>query len=292
MADKIILGTVQFGLNYGIHNSGGKPSFNVVNDILTRAYENNIRLLDSAEAYGDAHEIIGAFHKKSTFRFDVVTKYSANRKDLPEDIEKRILKDLEILHINSLYAYMFHSFTDFETHYKQFEPHINRLKETGHVKKFGVSVYTNEEFEKLIGYGGIDIVQLPFNLLDNNFQRGVLIKKAKQKGIEVHTRSAFLQGLFFKEASELPDKFSSLVPYLEKINTISSKSGIALSELALQYCVCQDTIDHVLIGVDNVSQLDKNIEALLHDIPVEVLRDIDSVKVENLKMLNPSNWNR
>ncbi|MBL7931349.1 MAG: aldo/keto reductase [Bacteroidia bacterium] len=292
MTDKIILGTVQFGLDYGIHNSSGKPSFDVVTNILTKAYQNNIRFLDSAEVYGNAHEIIGEFHKKHAARFGIVTKYSSSRKDLPEDLEARILKNLETLQVKSLYAYMFHSFVDFENNYLAFQPKITRLKEKGLIGKFGVSVYTNEELAKLIGYAGIDIVQLPFNLLDNNFQRGALIKEAKQKGIEIHTRSAFLQGLFFEDLKKLSAKFSDLLPYLEEIKALSENTGIDLSTLALQYCVQQEMIDYVLIGVDNIEQLDKNIDALHRNIPKQTFYDVDSIKVENLRMLNPSNWNK
>jgi aryl-alcohol dehydrogenase-like predicted oxidoreductase len=64
MLNKLILGTVQLGVNYGINNSEGKPSLAKSFDILNMAYENGIRTLDTAEAYGNAQEVIGAFHEK------------------------------------------------------------------------------------------------------------------------------------------------------------------------------------------------------------------------------------
>ena len=64
-SSKIILGTVQFGLDYGINNSNGKVSNNDSQEILKYAYENNIRTLDTAESYGNAHEVIGLFHKNN-----------------------------------------------------------------------------------------------------------------------------------------------------------------------------------------------------------------------------------
>src|SRR5690349_3253425 len=118
--NKIILGTVQFGLDYGIANRSGKPTTNEVTAILDCAAANNVRMLDTAEAYGDSQEVIGRYHRASSNRFDVITKYSASRKDLPADIVSRVEKDIDTLGVDSLYGYMFHSFRDFETSFETF----------------------------------------------------------------------------------------------------------------------------------------------------------------------------
>ena len=60
--NKLILGTVQMGLPYGINNSTGKVSLEDSLEILDYAFENGIKTLDTAEAYGNAHEVIGIFH--------------------------------------------------------------------------------------------------------------------------------------------------------------------------------------------------------------------------------------
>ncbi len=291
MVNKLILGTVQFGLNYGINNSSGKPDRNSVYAILDHAFEKGIRLLDSAEAYGDAHEVIGSYHNSSPNRFQLITKYSSARKDLPQELDERVKKDLEVLKCDSLYAYMFHSFKDFDAYYSAFEPAIRSLKKAGIIKRLGVSVYTNAEFEQLLDKQEVDLVQLPFNLLDNSFQRTSLIDKAKHKGMEVHTRSAFLQGLFFKKEDQLPEKLKALAPYLKKINSISTANEVQIGDLALNYAVQQKNIDRVLIGVETLEQLNANIASLNKPLTVDVMHEMNELRVMETDLLNPSNWN-
>jgi aryl-alcohol dehydrogenase-like predicted oxidoreductase len=290
MTNKIILGTVQFGLEYGINNGSGKPSQETVNSILDLSFENGITILDTAEAYGNAQEVIGNYHHASANKFKVITKFSAKRNDLPQDIESRVKQNIQLLKVSSLHSYMFHSYTDFELHFPRFKNQLVSLKKEGLVQKIGVSIYTNREFESLLERDDIDLIQLPFNLLDNQFQRGSLIQKAKDKGVEIHTRSVFLQGLFFKELQHLAESFSALKPYLNELKSISKEYSVSMNQMALNYAINQPNIDSVLIGVDLPEQLLNNLEAIKNKLPVEVIRRIDVIKVKEIEMLNPSNW--
>lgn len=286
--DKLILGTVQFGLDYGINNRSGKPGPERVASILDLAFANNIGLLDTAEAYGDAQEVIGNYHRTSANRFEVITKFSAGRSDLSSDLTERVAQDLQALRLDSLYGYMFHSYKDFEKYYDRYSSELDALKTQGLIRKFGVSVYTNSELEQLLSYP-VDLVQLPFNMLDNQSQRGALINAAKAKGMEVHTRSVFLQGLFFME--ELPEKLKALKPYLDDIRQLAKQYNIGLSDIALNYAVHQKQIDHVLIGVDTVEQLQENMASLGKNISGELAERLDQLHVEESSLLNPSTWN-
>jgi aryl-alcohol dehydrogenase-like predicted oxidoreductase len=288
MLHKLILGTVQFGLDYDINNRSGKPTADGVSAILDLAFQRGIRILDTAEAYGNAQEVIGDYHRASSNRFEIVTKFSAGRKDLSENLTERVAQDLKTLNVDHLYSYMFHSYKDFEAYYERYRSDIETLKEQGLIKKFGVSVYTNNELESLLAYP-VDLVQLPFNMLDNQAQRGDLIAAAKQKGMEVHTRSVFLQGLFFMET--LPEKLKALKPYLEEVSGLSKTHGISLADIALNYVVQQEQIDQVLIGVDTVAQLNQNLESLDRALPAELMAQIDVLNVKENTLLNPSTWN-
>ena len=289
--DKIILGTVQFGLDYGINNSSGKPSFESITAILNTSHQNGIVMLDTAEAYGNAHEVIGNYHRQSENRFQIITKFSSKRDDLPTNIEDRIALHLDEMHVSSLYAYMFHSFGDFENYFSNHSEGLDNLKKKGIIRKIGVSVYTNEELNKLLNYPEVELVQLPFNLLDNNHQRGLLLKRARERNIEIHTRSAFLQGLFFIAPNELPGKLLPLKPYLETIRFEVSKRNITINDLALNYNLQQALIDKVLIGVDNVEQLQQNLTSMSEEIDTDLMALIDSIEVKELNLLNPVNWN-
>ncbi|WP_237276374.1 aldo/keto reductase [Tenacibaculum ovolyticum] len=291
MIHKIILGTVQLGLDYGVNNTKGKPSLEEAFDILTIAYDSGIRILDTAEAYGDSQKVIGEFHRLfPQKKFNIVTKLSANKKLRKDQFLAHIKNNCKILCCDSLYGYMFHNYESFKDNINLYET-ILEAKKIGIIKKVGVSLYDNQEIEDIItNYPEFDLIQIPFNLLDNEYLRKPILDKAKQNNIEVHTRSVFLQGLFFKEIDKLSANIFPLEVYIKKLKEISFSNNIKIESLALQYALQKNYIDYVLIGVDTPEQLKTNIlnskNCLM--IPHEL---IDSIHVKEKKMLNPSNWN-
>ena len=286
--NKIILGTVQFGLKYGINNDIGKPNFNQVKSIMDYAFENNVNFLDTAEAYGNSHEIIGKYHSSSINKFKVITKYSPKRTDLPQKISDRIFHNLSVLDIDDLYCYMFHSYKDFNEYYRIFKPELIELKRLGKIKKIGVSLHYNKNINKLIKLKEIDLIQMPFNLLDNNKKRKEILSQAKSIGLEIHARSIFLQGLFFKDLNVIEGKPLILKKYLTKIENLIEKNQI--NNLALNYVYSNQNIDGVLFGVDSLNQLKKNISCINSDEFFNIFNKIDSINVEEENLLDPSNW--
>ena len=289
MNSKLILGTVQFGLNYGVNNTAGKPSKENIKSILDSAYNSGIQLLDTAEAYGDSQNTIGEYHNNSTNKFNVITKFSSNTEGFSLNIIERVYNNLKILDVDKLYCYMFHSFDDFNKYFEKYRKDLLILKRDGIINNIGVSLYSNDELESVLKFNEITLVQLPFNLLDNNNKRGNIIKKAKAKGIEIHTRSAFLQGLFFKNTSEFTVKIKPLEPYLNLLNDLCDED-YKMNDLALNYVCNQKNIDKVLIGVDNVHQLESNILSEKKNIKKELTNNIEVIDVKETKLLNPSNW--
>jgi len=290
-SNKVVLGTVQFGLEYGINNDSGKPNEEVLNNILDTAYENGIRILDTAEAYGNSQKRIGGYHKISKNKFKIITKFSSKIDNNIKGVTKRIVNNLEDLNISSLYAYMFHSFSDFRLYYQSFEEEFLDMKKSGVIKKIGVSIYTNKEFEYLIdSKTQVDLIQIPYNLLDNLNQRGELISRAKAKNIEIHVRSVFLQGLFFKEYDKLVGSLEIFRPQIKEIQDLCNVNAIKVSDLALGYVSSNDEIDNILIGVDTEEQLQENLLAINRSINKEILDKINYLKVTDKNMLNPSNW--
>jgi aryl-alcohol dehydrogenase-like predicted oxidoreductase len=115
------------------------------------------------------------------------------------------------------------------------------------------------------------------------------LEKAKLKGKEVHIRSVFLQGLFFMDFNNFPEKLAPLKPYIQKIKDFCSNESLSMQTLALSYALFNNNIDKVLIGVDNTSQLNKNIESILdHQKAFDFINN--SVFVKETELLNPANW--
>lgn len=290
MSNKLILGTVQMGLDYGVNNYSGKISFSESCAILLEAYKNGIVVLDTAEAYGNAHQVIGGFHRLNPeVKFKVITK-------IPDikvfySVEQKIKKYCEELNVDVLEVLMFHSFDTYKNCNKDLDV-LESLKRDGVIKHIGVSTYTNEQIEELLLDDRISVVQLPFNLLDNESIRGDLLKKLKIKGKIVHTRSAFLQGLFFAESSKNKLIYNELSAEIEVVKKIAKSENTTIINLAQSYCVNQKNIDNVLIGVDSVKQLVDNLEALNYVISTESKSKINAIKVKNTDLLNPSLWKR
>ena len=287
MSDKLILGTVQFGLKYGINNSVGKPKKENVFQILSYAYERGIRYLDTAELYGNAHELIGEFHKlHPTKKFNIITKFPHNFEDT---LDNKIKSYLNQLNINYLEAILFHSFDSYINHKSQLT-NLVKLKRKS-VKYIGVSVYTNEQMNEVIDDINIDIIQVPFNLFDNLNLRGELIRNAKSKNKIIHTRSAYLQGLFFMKKDNPNPIRLKLEKAMDFITDISLKSKIPIGSIALNYCLLQPNIDGVLIGVDSLEQLKENINFAEINIPKQYLDEINTIIINDIDLLNPSMWN-
>lgn len=276
------------GLDYGINNNSGKISFENSYAILLKAFESGIDTLDSAEAYGNAHQVIGNFHRLNpNIKFNVVTKIPHDT--LVDEIDGKIRTYIDDLNVDHLEVLMFHSFDSYENNMQIIEV-LKDLKNQDIIKHIGVSVYTNDQIETLLLDDTITVVQMPFNLLDNESLRGDLMKKLKEKGKIIHTRSAFLQGLFFKDCSSGNDIFQKLANELIAIKNIADDGNISISNLALSYCLNQENIDKVLIGIDSVSQLIDNLKALNYKIEPKVITKINAIKVKELDLLNPSLW--
>lgn len=277
------------GLDYGVNNSSGKISLENSCVILSKAFELGIDTLDTAEAYGNAHQVIGNFHElHPEMKFKVITKVPHDV--VAGEIEQKIRTYINDLYVDYLEILMFHSFDTYQ-HNKHIIPILTNLKRQGIIKRIGVSVYTNSQIEALLLDDEITVVQMPFNLLDNESVRGDLMTKLKAKGKIIHTRSAFLQGLFFKDHSGDDNViYQKLSNELITIKNIAIEENTSVSNLALNYCLYQKNIDQVLIGVDSVNQLIENLKALNYKIEPKTITKINAIKVKDLDLLNPSLW--
>jgi aryl-alcohol dehydrogenase-like predicted oxidoreductase len=283
---KIVLGTVQLGIDYGINNKVGKPSKQLAYTILETAWEKGISILDTADAYGDAQTLIGEYHKLSNTVFEVNSKFKGNAINISSQLE-RTLNELKI---DSLNCYFYHDFNDFVNKPDLIQELIV-LKEKGKFKQIGLSVYDNSELELAISNPYIDFIQLPFNLFDNINERGVLLQEAKKQQKIIQVRSIYLQGLFFKEPQSLPVKLMPLSPYLKRIHEIAKTYKLTVEELAIAYVMLQKQIDEIIIGVDNPDQLKVNLHMFGKEFDPLLRNEIEKITVEEKELLYPKNWN-
>lgn len=253
MPSKIVIGTVQFGLDYGISNREGRTSHAEVTKILRLAKENEISTLDTAHAYGDSESALG---RNDLSDFKVVSKFPRN----PEKPINELLQvSLDRLKVDSLYAYMAHHAEDLIEKLGLLED-LTELKSEKKVDKIGCSLYYPQTLEKLWACNfQPDIVQIPFNVFDQRF--APLLPKLKAAGCEVHARSVFLQGIFFSEIERLHPFFNPMKESIRRIQQAFPNQADRAAQL-IRFCLSNQGIDQVVIGVNSARQLAENLKAL------------------------------
>lgn len=285
MISKIILGTAQFGLDYGINNSSGKINPNEVDQILRYAHSRGVLFLDTAQAYGNAEDLIGRFHRDNSLYFKIITKFKLAGHF---SVDSYIEATLKTLNIQSIDVLMFHSFEDY------IESQVNNdllyFKQIGLIKNIGVSIYSNDELSIVINDPQINLIQVPFNLLDSDRNKIDLLKEGKRKGKVIHSRSTFLQGLFFKDIQTLDEQFNPIKSQLLHLHDLSKRFNIDIQDLAINYVLRKRYIDNTIIGVDNLNHLIKNFDAVGRGCNQKILDEIDNLRVEDLNILNPKLW--
>lgn len=247
--NKISLGTVQFGLDYGVSNKQGQTHSNEVGKILETAKLKGVDLIDTASAYGNAEVVLGQFDLSM---FKVVSKFMPSEKI---SLDTQLRGSLKKLKIDKLYGYLAHRPLSLLEN-NSWEA-LKDLKAHGLVGKIGYSLNEPSELDVLLNRGYFpDIIQVPFNYLDNRFEKHMM--ELKDKGCEIHTRSTFLQGLFFVDPQKLSSFYDEVKPYISKLQ----KKHDFLQNQLLNYVLEKKFIDRVVIGVENNNQFLQNLQKL------------------------------
>lgn len=271
---KIGLGTVQFGLDYGISNENGKTSSEEVTKILSYAQAQEIDTLDTASAYGDAEKVLG---ENDLNEFRIISKFMPPEQG--ETISSQLQKSLERLKKKNLYGYLAHRpLNVFENPLLWKELQI--LKKEGLVKKIGFSFNEPSELSKILHAGFIpDLIQIPFNYFDQRFKKQII--PLKEQGCEIHTRSTFLQGLFFVNPDTMNSYFDEVRPIIKNLqSTVKNLSGSLL-----RFASEQPFIDKVILGVEDSTQLKTNLDTLKNAVKLPAVEH----KISD-NILIPSGW--
>lgn len=279
---KIALGCAQFGMKYAVGNLKERVPYSELINILKIARLSNIEVLDTAIVYGDSEANLGNANVEG---FKVVTKIPSICGRYCE-IEKRVEEALKRLKINSLYGLLFHDSKDFFNFSESIQS-IERLKHLGLIDKVGISIYSPDELTNFPFLDHLDIVQAPYNIFDRRIETSGLLNQLKNKNIEVHVRSVFLQGLLLLKPSDRPKYFDKWNTALTDWDTWVTKNGYSRLKSALSLPLSNPAIDKVIVGVDNVAQL----RAILEIATVNTLIKVpEFLSVNDLKLINPANW--
>jgi aryl-alcohol dehydrogenase-like predicted oxidoreductase len=288
---KIALGTVQFGTDYGVNSVDGQVRPEEVKKILSYGRSKNIDLLDAAPAYGNSEKILGRMDI-SNFKVVTKTRHFDNTEIKNNDVKllnndfHHSLKDLKI---DSVYGVLIHNADDLlKPGAEKLFDQLQELKQAEKIVKIGVSVYEHNQLQSILDIFDIDLVQLPFNILDRRMVDTGMLTKLREKNIEVHARSVFLQGLLLMSEKNRPDQFQRWNGLWKLWHEWLSDNHISALEVTIRHAISMPEISRVLVGVDTVDQLKEIIMAspgVLPNIPPEMFTN-------DTNLLNPSNWGK
>jgi aryl-alcohol dehydrogenase-like predicted oxidoreductase len=285
---KLALGTVQFGLPYGISNQVGQVSFNAVNEILSHASLAGMDTIDTAIAYGESEAVLGQVGVDNWRVVSKLPAFPAAEENVADWVQNTIDASILRLKLSKLYGVLLHCPSQLRSPSGNllYQALLN-LKKQGKVDKIGISVYEPAELDLLLSTYDFDIIQIPFNVLDQRFATSGWLNRLSQQGTEIHARSAFLQGLLLMQAKHRPVMFNRWAPLWQKWERLLATEKLTPLQACLGFVMSQPEIDRVIVGVESLKQLQ---EILNVAIPAKF--DHQTLATEDPELLNPSNWRK
>lgn len=286
---RLALGTVQFGLGYGIANEVGRIKSAEVGRILSEAKKNRIDILDTAIAYGTSEEVLG---KVGVDGFRVVTKLpslQADQSDIARWVMDQVRASLKRLGQEKIYGLLLHRPQDLlGLNGTRLIQALANLKNDGVVQKIGISIYCPDELDEILKRVPIDLVQAPLNIIDRRMETSGWLDRLKNDGVEIHARSVFLQGLLLMERSKIPQKFARWSSLWDQWHEKLKVQGVSLLTASLAYPLSLAQVDQVIVGVDSAAQLSEILQAAenANEGP-----ETSFMSSTDLNLINPSNWN-
>ena len=283
----MILGTAQLGLNYGISNKTGQPSIDQAREILDTAFNSGIRILDTASAYGDAEKVVGELNQN---RFEIISKLPDLTKIEPSEEYKQVSvflqQTLENTQQQQLCAYLLHSIDNLKINGEILWRKMQGFKEQGLSKKIGYSLYSPEQLDLYFDQYKPDIVQIPMNILDREFQKTGWLKKLKDYGVEIHVRSVFLQGLLLMSYEDQILKFPSYKNTWHLLKNELNNCKVSALDYCLGFINAVDEIDKIVVGANSSVELHEimSSKSRVNSAPIELASSDE-------QLIYPFNWN-
>ena len=288
---KLALGTVQFGLDYGVSNRSGMTSAAEVKRILDVARQSGIRLLDTAASYGISEEVLGdALGGVSSF--EIVTK-TPPFAQVPVESRRPMLREtfhrsLARLRVREVAGLLVHQADDLlHPDGGDLFDELSALKRAGQVRAIGASVYSGTQIDRLMERFDLDLVQLPVSVLDQRLIRSGHLARLKKSGVEIHARSIFLQGLLLMRPDELPPHLHRAAPVLTSYRAWLSERNLNALDGAIGFVSALEEVDSIVVGVNSARHLAEIVTSAGTSIESS---DLARFAVEDPALLNPALW--
>jgi aryl-alcohol dehydrogenase-like predicted oxidoreductase len=287
VTNRLALGTAQLGLRYGVTNATGQITRDAGAAILAHARENEIDTLDTAIAYGDSEQRLGEIGIDG---WNVVTKLPAiphGCADVGAWSRSLVTASLSRLGVPRLHGLLLHRPAELLGEFGGRLTHVlQELKRDGLVAKIGVSIYEPAELDALWARVPLDIVQAPMNVVDRRMQTSGWLDTLQRNGVEIHTRSTFLQGLLLIDAKNLPPQFARWRSLWDQWTPWLEAQGVTPLEMCLGYVLSHRAVDRVIVGLDSLAHLQQIVSSARALVPSPP----DFLMSDDLDLINPSRW--
>lgn len=252
----LIIGSAQFGMNYGISNTTGITPALEIKKILDFCYRNKIYDLDTANTYGSAEENLGAHHLEN-FNVSSKIKYDPNIHLSYDDFKDDVKKTLQNLSIQKLHTLFLHNpFEIKEDLMNKCKNYFIKAKDEGLIKNIGFSLYHPSDIN-LDSEDWFDVIQIPFNLFDTTLLTSGLMNELKERKKNIEVRSIFLQGLLLSSLDKLPMAFKGFSNDFIELDSFCKENKLSRLEASIYFIKSFKDIDRVVIGVESLTQLDQ-----------------------------------
>jgi len=283
---KLVIGSAQLGMNYGLFNNK-KISSKEFKKIEKLVLKSKINFIDTATSYGESEKIIG---KSKLKNLHVITKIKLpNKKNINVKswLLKEISQSLSKLKIKKIYGVLIHNYKDLlGKHGKNYLLSLQELKRKNMIKKIGISVYEPQEIKKIWHLWKPDIIQVPFNPIDNRMLDSGWFNILKKFKVKIYVRSIFLQGLLINENSSFKiNKNYKII--LNKYKNWCSRNNISLMQGCLHFVKQFKKIDYLIVGFNNYNQL-KEIIDVFKKKQITIPRKFSTNKIN---LIDPRKWN-
>jgi aryl-alcohol dehydrogenase-like predicted oxidoreductase len=287
VSSRLALGTVRFGMPYGIDNDAPMVNREEAKSIVTRARALGWAVLDTAVAYGESEARLGEIGVKEWRVVSKLPSIPPSCVDIGDWVHRAARSSLARLGTEKLYGLLLHDAQQLtgprgDAIYEA----LNAVKERHLVEKIGVSIYAPDELTALCARYRFDLVQAPYNVIDRRLVTSGWLARLRDEGTEVHARSLFLQGLLLMSAASRPASFSRWQPLWNLWQSWLDERGVSALEGCLGFAMAQPQINHFIIGVDSVEHLQQITAcASTHtEMPPDALASGDA------DLVDPSRW--
>jgi len=267
---EVAFGCVEIGMPYGmgVESANDMPAEDEAIHLLQTALQSGVNFFDTAPAYGTSETILGKAFNQTRSEVVIATKckYFQNSDGtlpaydkLKQIIHTSLQESLTALQTDYIDIYMLHQSTEEILNSADVRAIFAELKQSGVIRATGASVYTNQQTELVINAGGWDVIQVPFNIMDQ--RQAEMFDKLHNSGIGVIIRSVLLRGMLTDKGVNLHPELAGVESHIQKIKAFSNQQQVSLSTLAPRFVLSYPQVSSILVGIDKLSYLEESIAA-------------------------------